>query len=525
MSCRICLSALVPLLFLVCTADAQEKAKNSDKETSAADKPATSKDTMSAKKPASPAVPKKTHKVEKGPFKVEITLKGILESEAMSEVVVSPEGFTPENRGQLRVLKAIPLGTEVRKGDQLIWFDRERLDQIITDMEKDREFSDLAFKLAQEDLGILEKATPIDLRQAERANKIADEDLKRFLGDDKDFLIKMANYQVKNAHDSLAYAKEELQQLEKMYKASDLTESTEQIILKRQRDQVERSAFYLKLAEYDRDMFFKISLPRREENAKENQIKQSLSLEKTKTTLPLMLNQKKLTVEKMKFDRERTAEKLQKLKKDRETLVVRASSDGIVFYGKSVRGQWSSASVESRLQRGGNLMPDEIIMTIVQPRPLFVRASVEEKDLNDIRDGLKAKVVPTALPDVKLPGRVEKVSTIPVSSGHFEARISLGEFKESLLMPAMACSVKLVPYQKSDALTVPALAVFTEENDEDNHYVYVQSKDEKATKVKVTQGRRSGNVVEILQGLQDGDQILLEKPTPASGVVPTPAKQ
>ncbi len=72
----------------------------------------------------------------------------------------------------------------------------------------------------------------------------------------------MANYQVKSANDSLAYAKEELQQLEKMYKASDLTESTEQIILKRQRDQVERGAFYLKLAEYDRDMFFKISLPR-----------------------------------------------------------------------------------------------------------------------------------------------------------------------------------------------------------------------------------------------------------------------
>ncbi len=165
MSCRICLSMLAPLLFLISAADAQDKTKTTEKETSAADKSAASKDTAPAKKPAASAVPKKTHKVEKGPFKVEITLKGILESEGMSEVVVSPEGFTPENRGQLRVLKAIPLGTEVRKGNQLIWFDRERLDQIITDMEKDREFSDLAFKLAQEDLGILEKATPIDLRK------------------------------------------------------------------------------------------------------------------------------------------------------------------------------------------------------------------------------------------------------------------------------------------------------------------------------------------------------------------------
>ena len=259
MSCRLMPLALVLVFSCVSPSSAQEKSKPTAKDP---EKTSSSKDT-SEKKPAAPAVPKKTFKVEKSPFKIEITLKGVLESEAMSEVLVSPEGFTPENRGQLRVLKAVPMGTEVRKGDQLIWFDMERLDQIITDMERDRELSDLAYKLSQEDLNILEKATPIDLGMAERAKKIADEDLKRFLADDKDFLIKMTNYQVKSASDYLAYAKEELRHLEKMYKANDLTESTEEIILKRQRDQVDRYGFYLKLAEYDRDNFFKISLPRK----------------------------------------------------------------------------------------------------------------------------------------------------------------------------------------------------------------------------------------------------------------------
>src|SRR5207302_1812937 len=98
------------------------------------------------------------------------------------------------------------------------------------------------------------------------------------------------------------------------YKSSDLTESTEEIILRRQRDYVERASFYLKLAEYNRDYFLNVGLPRKEENVKDNEVKQTLVLEKTKTTLPLMLNQKRLSLDKLKFERERTAEKLQKFK-------------------------------------------------------------------------------------------------------------------------------------------------------------------------------------------------------------------
>ena len=43
----------------------------------------------------------------------------------------------------------------------------------------------------------------------------------------------MANFSVKSADNMLAYEKEELRQLEKMYKADDLVEETEEIVLKR----------------------------------------------------------------------------------------------------------------------------------------------------------------------------------------------------------------------------------------------------------------------------------------------------
>ena len=79
-------------------------------------------------------------------------------------------------------------------------------------------------------------------------------------------------------------------------------------------------------------------------------------------------------------------------------------------------------------------------------------------------------------------------------------------------MPGMACTVKLTSYHKSDALTLPSSAVFTDDNDDDIHFVYIQGKDEKPTKAYVTPGKKSGTRIEILQGIREGDEILLEKP-------------
>src|SRR5438874_443082 len=100
-------------------------------------------------------------------------------------------------------MKAVEHGAEVRKGDQLIWFDTERIDTTITDLERDRELADLSFKLAHEDLYALEKSTPLDLAAAERTKRLADEDLKRFFSEEKDYLIRLINYEVKSASDYL----------------------------------------------------------------------------------------------------------------------------------------------------------------------------------------------------------------------------------------------------------------------------------------------------------------------------------
>jgi membrane fusion protein (multidrug efflux system) len=76
----------------------------------------------------------------------------------------------------------------------------------------------------------------------------------------------------------------------------------------------------------------------------------------------------------------------------------------------------------------------------------------------------------------------------------------------------MACKVKLVPYVKADALSVPSKAVINDDLDDQKQYVYVLEKDGKAVKCPVTVGKKTDKQVEILSGLDEGAQVLLEAP-------------
>ena len=163
----------------------------------------------------------------------------------------------------------------------------------------------------------------------------------------------------------------------------------------------------------------------------------------------------------------------------------------------------------AKLRPHGMLMPDEVFMTVVSVRPLLIRANVDEKDLHALRASEKGTAIPAGYPKLKLPARLTSVSTVPQGPDKFEARLAveLGR-RAAAVMPGMAVNVKLTTYHKHDALTVPAGAVFTDDEG-DSHYVYLAQGKKKHT-VKV--GESDGKKTEILDGVHASEEILLSKP-------------
>ncbi|MBX3414278.1 MAG: HlyD family efflux transporter periplasmic adaptor subunit [Pirellulales bacterium] len=455
-----------------------------------------------------------TYTVTKEPFKVEVSLDGVFEAIQTSEIVLRPETWS-----EFVVESAVEAGTLVKKGDVLLKFDPRNIDWAIRDMENDRELSYLAIKQAEDELKHLEQESPLELEVAEQSARLITQELKNWENIDRAYYEKSNDYQLRYAKQYVENAEEELKQLDKMYAADDLTEETEEIILKRQREQVDQARFYFERAKIEHARTIEQEIPRQDESIRLGARLAEIKLARIQSRTPMELGRKKLELAKLRYEQSKTDERYAKLQHDRGLMEIYAPEDGVVYYGRPIRGEWSGSSgMAEQIRRGGNVSAQQALMTIVVPRPMFVRAKLPEKELAQVAIGQQGRAVPTGFPDTKLVAAVSRISPIPVSEGHFDARVTvdLGPGHEAL-MPGMQCSVKLVPYRQAEAIAVPSKALFTDDLDDANRYVLVVGKDGEHARRDVTVGKVSGDRTEIVGGLAAGEKILLEKPEPAKG--------
>ena len=484
-----------------------------------------------------------TATVRSEPIVVTAKLDGVLEATKMSAIRVVPEEWS-----LWIVDRAVPHGTKVRAGEPIIWFDRKALERKIADLEAERGLTQLTLKQSEEELTLLDKSVPVDLAKVRRAKKLAEEDMKLFLKVEKPAKVRNSEFSVESAENFLAYEKEELRQLEKMYKADDLTEETEEIILRRGRDSVKRSEFSLLRAKEKHKETIEVTLPREEVEFRETLDAATLALAAAEVDLPLKLSKAKLAVEKLKYDFAKADRTMGRLVKDRDKLIIKSPVTGVVYYGQCDDGKWSTAAtVAKTLRPGGTIMPHTVLLTVVEPRPLVVRAMVPAKELSKIRVGQRAKVTPTGFASDAFYATVRRVSAIENHAGALHCVLepydgAPGAKKKqpiaAALQPGMKCEVEVVVHASRRALVVPSKAVHSAGVWKDAHYVLRQGKDDHAEKVWVQLGREQGENVEILgpprdrmrpgwepilgegkklpwqgqRSLAKGDVVLLEKP-------------
>ena len=89
-------------------------------------------------------------------------------------------------------------------------------------------------------------------------------------------------------------------------------------------------------------------------------------------------------------------------------------------------------------------------MTLVQARPLDIRATVPESQLQHVSAGVQGIAEPAGFNRVKLPVIVQRLAAVPLGSGGFDTRLSIvGGPLPDAVMPGMTCEVKLTAYKKA----------------------------------------------------------------------------
>ena len=263
------------------------------------------------------------------------------------------------------------------------------------------------------------------------------------------------------------------------------------------------------------DRTLKRELPRERDQLQESAQRQNQALDRAKVAVPAQLEKKRLDLEKLRRSQQELAKKLAQLKKDLAAMTVRSPADGVVYYGRCVRGKWQEvAKMTEQLRPGGMLMVNQPALTIVALRPLQVRLDLAEKDLQHVRPGVRGSVVPAGFSDLRLPAKVAKTSLIPLAPGVFDCELRVeAEQPEARVVPGMSGSVTLIAYDKPQAIAVPTTAIFADADAKD--YVYVSKGEGQHEKRAVVVGKRTGEKAEILSGLKEGEEILLQKPSEA----------
>ena len=182
--------------------------------------------------------------MKKGPFHIEVSLDGVFEAQNQAELVVRPQEWP-----QMQVLKAVEHGTAVKQGDLVLALDTEKIDRTISDLRTDMQLNELGVKQSEAQLAALEKVAPLDEDANQRSERMTKEDWKLYQEVEKPLAVKDNEYRLKMYQENLEYAEEEYRQLEKMYKADDLKEETEKIVLRRAKNGVDRAKLMLEFAQ------------------------------------------------------------------------------------------------------------------------------------------------------------------------------------------------------------------------------------------------------------------------------------
>ncbi len=467
-----------------------------------------------AQEPAKPAAekapdakPVDTVTAEKGRFEVAFESKGDFEPVDATVVQHKPEQWAQP----LEIVRIIPHGTRVNAGDVLVEFDTEKLDRAIADLELDLAIGEKTLEIARRELPVTEALQPLELADMERDTLVATEDLARFLAVGRTLAEDSARFRLKGSEEQLKYASEELRQLEKMYKDKDLTEETEEMILQRTRFEVESGEFNLRRAGIDTDTALTLEVPRKEAALKDAAEKAKLMLEKTRATSALALEQKRLALKKAERDRVEALRKMRDLQQDRAGMPLKAPRSGIVYYGKLHDGAWTTAAVAAKAAVGQGAPVGDLVFTVVDPERVAFRVKVDEKDLHLLAPGLKGRVELSGFPDAEGAVTLESATLVP-RDGKVDARFAVtvpaGGVKP---LPGMTGNARCQVYARPDAVTLPASAVFRDEDG--RKIVWLPGKDGAAPEKRVVKtGRTSGGKTEILEGIAAGDVVRSSRP-------------
>jgi HlyD family secretion protein len=179
--------------------------------------------------------------------------------------------------------------------------------------------------------------------------------------------------------------------------------------------------------------------------------------------------------------------------------------DGVVLSRDSEVG----TAVSSILVVGSSATP---IMTLGDLNEVYVKGKVDESDIGKVYLGQPARITVESFKDQKFTGRVTKISPMGAEKDNvttFEVRVSISNEKH-ILKAQMTANAEIVLEERKSVLAIPEGAVLYNKDKSTAVQVPDPTNEKGVRKVAIATGISNGAKTEVLKGLNEGQQVILQ---------------
>lgn len=172
-----------------------------------------------------------------------------------------------------------------------------------------------------------------------------------------------------------------------------------------------------------------------------------------------------------------------------------------------VKAEVSGMVASNNVTVGGMVNANSPAMTLMDIDTVKVVLGVSDEVINQISMGSPVYVTISAASDQPFEGYVTNIAPAPDSSTMlYPVEVEL-QNPDHIIKPGMFASAKLVLSSQEGIISLPLNAVVSK-NDET--YVFVVQEDNTVKKVNVETGMSNEESIEIVSGLQEGDQVVIK---------------
>jgi multidrug efflux pump subunit AcrA (membrane-fusion protein) len=211
-------------------------------------------------------------------------------------------------------------------------------------------------------------------------------------------------------------------------------------------------------------------------------------------------------------------QRLQKSQRQIDACLIKAPAPGLVVYASSqdVFMRRGGGGSRRTIAEGETVYERQKIITLPDTAEMIAEIAVHEAEVDKVRAGQRAVITLDPFPDETFKGQVLKVAQLPDASRGFlnpdlkvyTTRVLI-EGTYDYLKPGMSAKVEILVEQLKDVIIVPVTVVA---NRQGKKVCFVVSSDGSSEERVVITGAFDDTFVEIVEGLEEGEKVLLNPP-------------